>query len=69
LGNISVAFDSPTDDAILAFNTFVEIMFLMDLILSKLEEARGADFFKEYKDPRTQENVRDLKKIALRYLR
>jgi potassium channel len=54
-----VAFSSPRDITHLAFDWIVEFFFVCDLVFN---------FFQEYKDPETYENIREHKKIALRYM-
>ena len=54
-----VAFSSPTNLYQIIFDWIVEVFFWVDLILN---------FFQEYKDPETYENVRNHKLIAKRYI-
>lgn len=54
-----VAFDSPKNTPQITFDWMVEGFFFTDLIFN---------FFQEYKDPETYENVRNHKKIAKRYI-
>lgn len=54
-----MAFDSPSSTLHLAFDWGVEVFFISDLVFN---------FFQEYKDSETYENIRDHKKIALRYM-
>ena len=49
----------PTDTIQINFDTVVEGFFYLDLILN---------FFVEFKDPDSYENVRELKRIAGRYV-
>lgn len=54
-----VAFDSPKNTPQIVFDWIVEAFFILDLILN---------FFQEYKDSETFENVRDHRKIAKKYI-
>lgn len=54
-----VAFDSPKNIPQIVFDWIVEGFFICDLVFN---------FFQEYKDPETYENVRNHKKIAKRYI-
>lgn len=54
-----VAFTNPTNIVHLVFDWIVEFFFVSDLVFN---------FFQEYKDPETFENIRNHKKIAMRYM-
>ena len=54
-----VAFSSPSNIYQIVFDWIVEAFFVIDLVLN---------FFQEYKDPETYENVRNHKLIAKRYI-
>ena len=54
-----MAFDQPSNIGQQSFDYIVEGFFWADLVLN---------FLKEYKDPETYETVRDIKRIAKRYI-